>query len=81
MFKKWRVITSIINMADGESDTVTHKDTQKEAMDFFYDQCSKIGGNAQTKGVEVIVVRPDGGIHRIEQIDNAQYLTAEPVEE
>lgn len=73
MFNKFTVITKTINMSDGESVTWVNKDTEKEARDKFFDECSTVGGNPQTKACEVIVLNPNGNILRIEPIDNEQY--------
>lgn len=79
MFNKFTVITKTINMSDGESLTYKDKDTEKEAIDLFYNNCSSYGTNPQTKACEVIVLAPDGTFIRVERIDNSQYI--EPTEE
>jgi len=77
MFNKYTVITKTINMSDGEAVVTKDKDTEKEAMDLFYNNCSSYGTNPQTKACEVIVLAPNGDVIRMEKIDNSVYQTAE----
>lgn len=79
MFKTWKVTVYAINMSDGESEQTYRANTEKEAMDKFRDWCASYGNNPATKACEVIVVHPNGMIHRTEIIDNMAYESA-PVE-
>lgn len=81
MFNKFTVITKTINMSDGEAVVTKDKDTEKEAMDLFYNNCSSYGTNPQIKACEVIVLAPNGDVIRMEKIDNSIYQTAEEVAE
>lgn len=74
MFNKFTVITKTINMSDGENLTSVTKDTEKEAKDKFYDECSTVGGNPQTKACEVIILDPNGDVMKSEKIDNSKYI-------
>ena len=80
MFKKFVVMTRTINLSDGENVTNVPKDTEREAYNLFYDNLSKLGGNEQTKAVQVIVFNPNGEIAKIDERDNSKYITA-PIEE
>ena len=75
MFKKYRVVVSVINLSDGESDEVIRKDTFKEAKDLFYDKLSQLGGNPQTKAVSVIILDTNGNVIKSDKIDNSIYST------
>ena len=77
MFNKYTVITKTINMENGESVVAKDKETEKEAMDLFYNNCSSYGTNPQTKACEVMVLNPNGDINRIEKIDNSKYIVKE----
>lgn len=68
MFNKYTVITKTINKEDGENVVWALKDTEKEANDLFYNNCSSYGTNPQTKACEVIVIKPDGDILKLEKI-------------
>ena len=80
MFKMYTVITKTINMNDGETIVTANKDTEKEAVDLFYNNCSSHGTNPQVKACEVIVLKPSGDIYRLEKIDNEQYIKPEVTE-
>ena len=80
MFKMYTVITKTINMNDGESTVTDNKDTEKEAIDLFYNNCYSYGTNPQVKACEVIVLKPSGDIYRLEKIDNEQYIKPEVTE-
>lgn len=73
MFNKYRIISATMNMSDGEATDVVMKDTEKEAMDTFYNKCSSLGTNPATKACEVVVLSPNGDLVRIEKIDNTAY--------
>lgn len=74
MFNKYTVITKTINKDNGEDVNWKLKDTEKEAIDLFYNNCSSYGTNPATKACEVIVLEPNGNIFRMEQIDNSKYI-------
>lgn len=74
MFNKFTVITKTINMEDGENVEWKLKDTEKEAIDLFYNSCSSHGTNPQTKACEVIVLDLEGNIKRMDKIDNNKYI-------
>lgn len=78
MFNNYRVLTITKNIEDGESQTVTVKPTEKEAMDIFYYNCNSYGTNPSTKVCEVMVINPSGEVKRVEIIDNSKYI--EPTE-
>lgn len=70
MFNSWLVITRTINVSGGEAEVTARKDTEKEAMDLFYNNLSSYGTNPSTKACQVIVVKPNGDFARFETIDN-----------
>ena len=74
MFNKFTVITKTINTEDGENVEWKLKDTEKEAIDLFYNSCSSYGTNPQTKACEVIVLDLEGNIKRMDKIDNNKYI-------
>lgn len=75
MFNKYTVITKTMNMSDGENVDWKLKDTEKEAIDLFYNNCSSFGTNPQTKSCEVIVLNPNGDIDKMEKINNSKYIS------
>ena len=75
MFKKYTLIAKTMNLSDGEDLNFETKDTEKEIIDLFYDKCSQLGGNPQTKACEIIILDPNGDLIRIEKIDNSKYIT------
>ena len=82
MFNSWRVITFTRNMSDGEAEFMVRKNSEKEAIDTFYNNCNTYGTNPATKTCQVVVYDPEGHVIKDEQIDNSKYIPAEePVAE
>lgn len=78
MFNNWRVITSTINIEDGENDIVERKATEKEAHDLYLNKLSSLGTNPSTKGLVIRLYNPNGNLAEEYYVDNTKYA---PIEE
>lgn len=73
-FGKWIVFSISKNVEGGVATEAEKKNTEKEARDYFYYKCDKVGTNPSTALLKVMLINPFGDIEKEETIDNTQYV-------
>lgn len=78
MYKNYKLVTFILNVNGGESETVEHLQkevegkyvdlTESEAILKMFDKVSKIGGNPSTKNIKCMLFNPNGDLIKIEEV-------------
>ena len=77
MLNKYFVCNFIVNQSGGNSENTLRFDTEDEARKKFFDLCSSVGGNPQTRAMHIEIKNPNGLTIKYEDIENPPINTEE----